>query len=215
MDPRFQSSFIPKKPVVTSMRPKRGPINLLSLVSIVVFVLALIGALGVFLYESYLNNGIAGDEQSLNLAQGQFDTNTINSIIRLNTRLSVANSLLSQHLEISNLFVLLENTTLQTVRFNDFSLTTGDQNSLTLGVKGEAMGFSDVALQSAAFNRSNYFKNLVVSNLSLEQNGAVSFSMTAIVNPSLVAYAPSTTVSISSTTPTTVVATSSLNSIKK
>jgi len=194
MDPRFQSSFIPKKPVVTSMRPKHGPINLLSLVSTVVFILALALALGVFLYQSYLNNGITSDEQSLNLAQGQFDTTTINSIIRLDTRLNVANSLLSKHTEISNLFRLLENITLQTVRFNNFSLMTGDQNILTLNMKGEAMGFSDVAQQSSAFNKSAYFGNLVVSGLSLEQNGAVAFSMTSTVNPSLVVYAPSTSV---------------------
>jgi len=204
------------------MRPTRGPINLLSLVSTVVFILALAGAIGCFLYQSYLNSRIASDEQSLNLAKGQFDPTTINSIIRLDTRLSVANSLLSKHAELSNIFALLENVTLQTVRFNDFALMTGDQNVLTLDMKGEAAGFSDVAQQSAALNKSAYFGNLIVSGLSLEQNGAVAFSIATTIKPSLVTYtagtlnntpviaSPSVTV-VSSTTPS--VATTTKNTL--
>ena len=203
MDPRFQSSFIPKKPVMTSMRPARGPINLLSLISTIVFIIALALGGGVFLYQSYLNNSIASDTQSLNLTKSQFDPATINDIIRLDSRLNTANSLLSQHAELSNLFLVLENTTLQTVRFTNFNFTIGDKNTLTLSMNGEALGFADVALQAAAFNKSPYFKNLIVTGLSLESSGGVAFMISVNVDPSLISYAAPAAGSVSPIIPTT------------
>jgi hypothetical protein len=190
MDPRFQSSFIPKKPIAAATQSRRGPINLLSLIATVVFIVAIAAAAGSFFYQNYLNDRIASDEQSLNLTKGQFDPATINQIIRLDTRLNVAGSLLSGHRSLSNLFAALESTTIQTVRFTSFTFATGDQGSLTLSLKGEALNFSDVALQSAAFNRVSYFKNVSLGNLSVEPTGAVSFNATMTVTPSLVAYAP-------------------------
>ena len=172
------------------MGPRRGPINLLSLISTVIFIVIIAGAIAVFFYQSYLTGAIASDKQSLNLTQGEFDPATINQIIRLDTRLNVADSLLSGHVASSNLFTALENSTLQTVRFSDFAFTTSDQNSITLTMKGEAQSFSDVALQSAAFNRTTYFKNLVTSDLSVEQSGLVSFNMTMTIDPSVVGYTP-------------------------
>ncbi len=190
MDPRFQSSFIPKKPGAMNMGPKRGPINLLSLISTVIFIVIIAGAIAVFFYQNYLNGAIASDKQSLNLTQGEFDPATINQIIRLDSRLNMGSTLLSGHVAVSNLFTALENLTLQTVRFKDFNFITGDQSSITLTMSGEAQSFSDVALQSAAFNSSPYFKNLVTSDLSVEQSGLVAFDMTMTVDPSLVGYEP-------------------------
>lgn len=175
------------------MASRRGPINLLSLISTVVIIVVIAGAVAVFLYQNYLNSAIASDKQSLNLTQGEFDPATINEIIRLDSRLNTAGALLSNHVALSNIFTTLENSTLQTVRFNDFNFSTGDQNAMTLTMKGEAQSFSDVALQSAALNRSSYFSNLVTGDLTVEQSGLVSFSMTMKVNPSLVAYAPPST----------------------
>ena len=190
MDPRFQSSFIPKKPVMTDMGKRRAPINLISLIVTVVFIVALAATGAVFFYQNYLNGRIASDQQSLGLTQGQFDPSTIDQIIRLDTRINTATAILSGHVALSNLFAALQTTTLQTVRFSNFNFSTGDQNTLVLNMSGEALGFSDVALQSAAFNRTSYFKNIIISGLSVEQNGAVTFNLSMSVDPSLVVYAP-------------------------
>ena len=172
------------------MGPRRAPINLLSLIAWVIFIVVLIAAGGSFFYQSYLNGAIASDQQSLNLTQGEFDTATINQIIRLDSRLNAAGTLLSGHSAVSNIFAELENTTLQTVRFSNFNFSSGNQNLLTLTMNGEAKSFSDVALQSAAFNKTPYFKNLVVTGLTVEQSGLVSFNMTLTVDPSLIVYQP-------------------------
>jgi len=185
------------------MKPRRGPINLLSLIAWVIFIVAAVGAGASFLYQSYLNGRISSDEQSLNLTKGEFDPATINQIIHLDTRLNVAGTLLSGHSALSNVFAALESTTKQTVRFTSFTFSTGNQNLLTLVMNGEAQSFSDVSLQSTAFNQTSYFKNLVVSALSVEQNGLVSFTMTMTVDPSLIVYAPpaGTSAATSSSTP--------------
>jgi hypothetical protein len=192
MDPRFQSSFIPKKPIAGNVKPARGPINVLWLISIVVFVVALAGCVAVYFYQSYLNSSIASDEQSLNLTQGQFDPSTINQIIRLDSRLTNAKSLLSSHQALSNLFAALENTTLQSVRFSNFTFGVGDQNALTVTMSGEAKSFSDIALQSQVFNKTTYFKNLVISGLTVEPTGYVAFNAAMTIDPSLLSYIPPT-----------------------
>lgn len=178
--------------MVSNVRPAKGPISVLSLITTVILIVVIAAAVGAFLYQSYLNGRIASDQQSLNLTQGQFDPTTINQIIRLDSRINIAKSLLSSHIQLSNVFALLENATIQTVRFTSFTLTTGDQGVLNLVLGGEALGFSDVASQSAAFNQSTYFKNLVVSDLSVEANGGVTFTMAMDVSPTLVAFAPPT-----------------------
>ena len=194
MDPRFQSSFIPKKPITAGVKPKGASVNLLSLISIIVFIAVVAGAVGVFFYQNYLNGSIVSDKQSLDLAQGQFDIATINDIIRLDSRINVAgggqNSLLTKHIAVSNLFAALQSATVQTVRFVNFNFSAANGNALALNLSGSAQSFSDVALQSSSFNRTPYFKNISVSNLSVDQTGAVTFNMTMTVDPSLLVYAP-------------------------
>lgn len=191
MDPRFQSSFIPKKPIDLNQRQHK-PINLLSLIVTIVLIAVLAAAGGVFLYQNYLNGRIADDQKSLNLTQGQFDTTTINQLIRLDSRINVAKELLSGHIEFSNIFTLLEQDTIQTVRFSSFNLSSGDQGVLNLTMNGEALSFSDVAVQTAVFEKSSYIKNLQVGGLSVEPSGAVTFTMNMTIVPSLVKYSPTT-----------------------
>ncbi len=210
MDPRFQSSFIPKKPIDLNPRQHR-PVNLVSLVTTIVLIATFAAAGGVFLYQNYLNGRIADDQKSLNLTQGQFDTSTINQLIRLNSRINVSKSLLASHVEFSNIFTLLEQDTIQTVRFSSFNLSSGDQGNISLTMNGEALSFSDVAVQTGVFERSTYIKNFAVGSLSVEPSGAVSFTMNMIIVPSLVTYSPTTSIVNSvapsqTTAPTTPVA---------
>ena len=67
-------------------------------------------------------------------------------------------------------------------------------------MNGEALSFSDVAIQTANFERNPNFKNLTVGNLSVEPNGAVSFTMNMNIDPKFVIY--SSTQSAASVAPT-------------
>jgi len=188
MDPRLQSSFIPKKPIMTAPRTYRAPLNIFSIISISLFVLAILGSGGVFLYQNYLNNQIAAASSSLHTEQDEFDQSTIEQLARLDSRLTVAQSLLQKHVALSNFFSALEDVTLPTARFSDFAFSVGAQNALTVSMNGEAESFTSVALQSDALIGDTYFKNVMVSNFSVEQSGAVSFTVTMTLDPSLVAY---------------------------
>ena len=53
---------------------------------------------------------------------------------------------------------------------------------------GEARGYAALALQSDIFNKSQYFKDSIFSNLKLNTKGDVIFSFRAVVDPSLVSY---------------------------
>jgi len=193
MDPRFQSSFIPKKPIAMTSRPSRGPINILQLIAIVVFVISLVAAGAAFFYQSYLTQQIAADQKSLLLAKSQFDISTINKIIRDDSRLTNAYNLLKLHPALSSIFSALGQNTIQTVRFKSFTYNVDVKNTLTITMGGEAKSFADVAIQSQVFNNTKYFQNLVVSNLSVEPTGLVSFSIAMTVASSLTAFPPAGT----------------------
>ncbi|HUD04155.1 MAG TPA: hypothetical protein VMR73_01545 [Candidatus Paceibacterota bacterium] len=188
MDPRLQSSFIPKKPIMNAPRTYHAPLSIFSIVSVSLFILTILGSVGVFLYQNYLNNEIAAASSSLHTEQDEFDQSTIEQLARLDSRLTVAQGLLQKHVAVSNFFSALEDVTLPTARFSNFAFSVGAQNALTISMNGEAESFTSVALQSDALISDTYFKNVMVSDFSVEQSGAVSFTVTMTLDPSLVAY---------------------------
>ncbi len=178
VESKFQTSFIPKKPLdTTSDRSSRQSPSLLRLISILIFIISLILWGGVFLYKSYLQSRISNATSSLKAGEKEFDPKTVTVLSRLNDRLNSAGGLLGSHLASSKIFDQLQTSTLKTVRFTDFGLAYGVNNTLTLSLKGQALSYADVAAQSDALDANPIFKNPIFSNLDLDSTGKVSFSV--------------------------------------
>src|SRR4051812_49424883 len=77
MDPRAQASFIPKKPLVGGAVSSVAGKGIVWIVSLFLFVVAVIGAVSVFLYQQYLTNHITTQSQTLAQAQAAFDPSAI------------------------------------------------------------------------------------------------------------------------------------------
>lgn len=190
MEPKFQSSFIPKGPVASSGNPapdrSRGK-NLLGLIASVIFVLAVVLSLGVFGYNSYLSYRISQTGGEIETARAQVDSDAIHELIRLESRISSTETLLDSHIVLSPLFDFLEDSTLQSVRFLEFDYNNTNEG-MQLVIAGEARGYSAVALQSEEFTDSQYFKNLVFSDLRLNEAGNVAFSLRTDIDPSMLSF---------------------------
>jgi hypothetical protein len=190
MDPRFQTSFIPKKPIV-SAPGGGGPrtINLFALLATVLFIGTILLAGGVFFYKSYLEKGLEADKQELAKVRKDDDPNLIKKVIRLDSRIVTSKRLIESHIAVSPFFNYLSTITLKTVRFKDFDFSYLGKDNVTVSLTGEASGYEAVALQSDLLVKQQELSNVIIGDLSLKDSGRVEFRVTANVKSDLLSYA--------------------------
>ncbi len=192
MEPKFQSSFIPKGPLTTAGTATRisqgADRSVLGTIAVFVFGLSILASLGIFGYEWYLRLDIKKMGQSLLDARTSLAPEVINKISNLDGRIVSTRELLDKHIVLSPLFDFLENSTLRTVRFSQFRYESADSRGLTLSMQGQARGYAALAFQAQIFNATPYMKNVMFSDLSLDEKGNVNFSFKADLDPSVISF---------------------------
>src|SRR3989344_7757374 len=113
MDPKFQSSFIPKGPAAPSAAvfktpPKKTSGGVIGFLAKFVFIISLLLAVGVYGYVFYLKSNIDKMGGELEMARAALDVESINEIVRLNNRIIGTEELLSKHTVLIPLFEFLE-----------------------------------------------------------------------------------------------------------
>jgi hypothetical protein len=190
MAEQFQTSFIPKKTFDVGPAPKATGSSvsaILSFVAVIALVLSIVSAAGVFLYERFLITSIKNKEETLERAKSAFEPELIRELSRIDAKFMIGERLLDEHTAPSGLLNLLEDVTLETVRFTTFSYLS-DPEGLHLSMQGEARSFASVALQSDEFGRNRSLRDTAFSGLTLDERGNVQFTVSAIVDPALVSY---------------------------
>ncbi len=193
MEPKFQSSFIPKGPIGSSadveVGSTRGEHSLWGFIATIIFILAALSAVGAFGYKFYLNYSIGNMKAELEERRAEVETETVNEITRLNNRLLATESLVDTHIVLSPLFRFIDANTLKNVRFTEVSYETQElEGGVVLMLRGEARGYSALASQADLFNKNPDFIDPVFSNLRLDEKGNVGFSFEAKINPNLLSY---------------------------
>lgn len=197
METKFQTSFIPRKPIAQETARKAG-ISLFLLISVIVFLIVL-GISGyVFLEKQLLVKNIINEQQVIEQNQTGLvsDATTIESIITLDSRINVANQLLNSHVSISPIFGFLQQITLRNVRFRNFSFTVSGKDEagqprVAIQMSGQARDFETVASQADEFGKTNWnniIKEPKISGLNLATDGSVTFTFSAFVVPVFINY---------------------------
>ncbi len=196
-DIKFQTSFIPKKPVA-DLQKRRGGLSLFTLVSLIIFLIVLGVAGWVYLEKSILRKQIS-DEQNIietNRSGLVSDSVTIEDIIHLNSRINVASTLLANHVAISPIFDFLQGRTLKNVRFKSFnffsaSTDASGQRGISIQMSGQAQDFKMVASQADEFGKPEWKNTIIepaISSLNLNADGTVSFVFSAFIVPDYLLY---------------------------
>ena len=188
MEQDFQTSFIPKKPMIDDRATSSRPIGLLTVFSIFIFFAAVLIAGGLYFYKGILTKNIASMQNDLELAKGRFEPAVITRLQVLDKRLRASNSILTNHISISPIFDALQSLTMKTVRYTKFSYSFADNNKINVKVSGQAIGYRSIALQSDLFSKNKSLIDPVFSNLSLDDKGNVLFDLDFSVDPSFVNY---------------------------
>lgn len=156
-------------------------------VSLVLLGLAVLLAIGAFAYSHYLTSEAAAKSAELDRAEAGVSQDTVEGFLRLRDRLSSAQSVLANHVVLSQFFDALESLTLADVKFNSLTVTVNPDRSASVKMTGSAASFNALAAQSAAFAEEPRMKQAIFSGIGADPKGVVSFSFSAVLDPKLVA----------------------------
>lgn len=191
MESNIHSSFIPHDTLEQGARPRAGAGNLMdfvALIAAVLFIASIVLALGVFLYQQFLNTSSQSKVAQLERAKAAFDPALIKELTRLDDRMRVADQILGNHNALSVFFHMLEQVTLATVSFRSLNFEAADAQNITIKMTGVAASVNAVALQADLFSKNGIIMSPIFSNIDRQQDG-VRFSLTALINPASIRYA--------------------------
>jgi len=176
---------VPKQPVRgTASYTKSGGNTFLTL-ALVILGIAILGAGGVFGYQRYLMSVRDAKSEEVRQAQEAINASSVEEFVRTRDRFTAAEALLDNHVAVSNFFNLLESITLQTVRFNSLSFTLTDDRSAQIAMAGTARTFNALAAQSSVFAEEKRIKRAIFSDIKVNTDNTVSFSLDADLDPRL------------------------------
>ena len=183
-----QTSFKPKNSLAKDAVSSGEPISIFTMLATIIFFLSLLFGVGVYFYKIILVNGIKSDSASLERAQKAFEPSLITEFERLNKRIESAKEILGNHIIVTPIFKLLENSTIPDVRFNKFNYENGGGDKINISLDGEARSYAHVAVQSDVLGKNKYLKEHVFSNLNLDNFGNVTFNLSATLDQTLILY---------------------------
>lgn len=188
MENSFQTSFIPKKPIVESVS-SRAPRSLFAFIATIILVISVIASAGLFVYKFYLTKQKASLSASLEIARDSFEKETIDELSLFDKRTEASKQILAKHIVMTPMFALLGEITIPSVQYTDFQQQTNDSGIL-VNIEGVARDYRSIALQAEEFSstKGRYFKNVLFSNLEKDKNNNINFSLKFNVDPSLLSY---------------------------
>lgn len=194
MENSFQTSFIPKKPVISNNTVKT-PRSLLLIILSFLLIVSVLASIGLFLYKNYLTKQKETFSSQLSVVRETFEKDTIDQLALFDNRTKSAKQILEDHLVLSPLFKLIGEITIPAIQYTSFSHQS-DENNFEVQINGLAKDYRSIALQANMFNseKSHSFANVLFYNLTKDKNNNITFSLKFNVKPSLLSYQNSITI---------------------
>ena len=194
MDPKFQTSFIPKRSVdsgtiSSSFSPVsvRQNMDMLTSIAVLVFAVSVLTLGGFFGYKYYLNKQIVQIGTEIDAARAAFQPEKIRELIDANARLISVSLLLDKHVAVSQALSLMQNLIVKKMRF--VNLSYSDKGiSPGLLIKGQVESYNALASQQEIFSQNESIKNPKFFNFNLDQNGYIDFEFSGSLNKNSVNY---------------------------
>lgn len=159
--------------------------NIFLLVSIMILAVSVITAGAVFGYSKYLTSVIEVKTAALDQARNEIDREKVEDFIRLQQRFESGKGLLENHVVSSRFFTLLEESTLQNVKFDQMTLDIAEDRTASVELAGYARNFNTLASQSTTIAGVKEFKRSIFSDIRINTNGTVGFTLSADIDPDL------------------------------
>ena len=193
MDNSFQTSFIPKKPIDTSVHPirteKKHHKSPFSVLATILFVITLIISGGLYFYKTTLEDARGNLISNIEKVKNSFNQSTIQELELFSKRISSSKEILNKHIMMSPMFELLGDLTIPAIQYTSFYHEDKDGEFLVT-ISGISYDYHSIALQANVFDedRNQPFKNVVFSNLNTNQDNYVTFDLSFTVDPRILSY---------------------------
>jgi len=190
MEPKFQTSFIPKSPIVSTKGSEVKMVhttNIFSIIATFVFLAVLIVSAGLFAYKNILKKQISEAKTSLVDVRAVFEPEKIQELVDINTRISVTKNLLEKHIILSEFLLFLQKTIVQKVRFDKLSYTNNGKD-MTISIDTEAESYNAIAQQVDILSKNQFINEPFFSNFDLGENGTIRMKFFAKIVPDLISY---------------------------
>jgi len=188
MENSFQTSFIPKKPIVSDSL-NREPRSLFLWIATFLLIISIAASVLLFVYRIYLTKQKESSSASLLLTRDSFEKDTIDELELFDRRTESAKQILSNHIVLSPVFALLGEITIPSVQYTDFTQQTSKEEFL-VNMKGVARDYRSIALQADMFNsaRGRSFGDVLFSDLTKDKNNNINFNLKFSISPDLLSY---------------------------
>ncbi len=185
-----QTSFIPRKSLATSAGTSkvRNGVNFFLLVGVILFILSIVAGGLVYGWRLSLESKIKKQAEYIAGNEKNFDSDLLDRITRVNQRLSAGADLLSKHISLSSIFNIIGDDTIQSVRFKSFGYALDEKGMVKLNLTGVGENFNSIALQSDRLNTGKNLKNPIMSGFVVNEDGTVSFNLTADIPLKAILY---------------------------
>jgi len=210
MEPKFQTSFIPKKqayPAISGVsgealqKTKVSFSSLFMIIAVILFFVSVGSAVGAYFWKGYLTNTNTAYKADLAARQKLFDLTSVEKMQQVNNQIDTAKSILSNHIAFSKIFEIISQLTIANVRFMSLDIkgpqVAGGNSSIIMS--GYGSNLPAVAFQSDILGRltdlglSKIVKNAIVSSPAVQADGTVAFSLSAEITPDSLSYEKSIT----------------------
>jgi hypothetical protein len=178
-------AFIPKTTLSRPAYREQG-LGFLSTISVAIFLVSLGVLSGSYLYSGLLDSDLKKLHTDLEKTKKEFEVSSIRNFSQMANTINLAKTVIGSHVAVSQAFAFVQDNTLQSTRFLDFSFGGEKGNSLALG--GEATSFSALAEQAHVFGTNKFVRSITLSDISLRKSGNVGFSMAMMLDASLTNY---------------------------
>lgn len=198
METKFQTSFIPRKPLPNTAgiaaavphRSSAGTSSMFMILAVLVFIASLLSVGGSFAWKQYLLARQETYKADLVIREKQFNLSVISHLKVQSTKISLARRLISNHIPASQIFSVLSIVTSDNIRFTSMGLraSSGIYSPYTLELEGYGRDYATVAFQADVLNKlealslNTVIRNPIISDPTLNQNGTVSFALNAEVD---------------------------------
>jgi hypothetical protein len=157
----------------------------LVIIPIVLIIITAIICAGLFFYEETLSNKISDLDNEIDQINQKISNELDTEVISFQKHLNNLKKMLDDHIYYSNLFSLIEKTTVPTVSFESFN---GDVSSKKIQLKGKAISFSSLAKQIVAFREAEEIDKVNFSSASIGTDGGIGFDLSLFLKQEMFEY---------------------------
>lgn len=163
------TSFIPKQgPVKRTKQTASRQIHVLAVIAYVAFIASLIAAVGLFLYERYIEKQLESEVNALSQEIKGFSDADMERVREFNGRLRQTEDRLEKSISIASVLTALEQATVKSASVEQLSLKKTDDSLITLTAKLSTDNFDSTLFQRGVYERNGAIDSVVISDLSLE-----------------------------------------------